>query len=447
MSEKNQKFIPLTLGVLAMSVLIGYLVFAWIEPSQVPPQGNVPAPLNVSDTPQTKTGSLRLGGLRTDSHTWLATESGNVGIGTTTPAYKLDVFGKINANEFCISGDCRKSWLEVGGEYVGFGDGSDGDVTITSETTLTRDMYYNNLTIAQGAILNPNGYRIFVKNTLINNGVLRRNGNPGEDGDGKLGNYAQGGAPLSSGTLFGSAGGGKGGYVIRYLTRDTSGGETYGAEKGESVVGIGNKGGRGGKGAESSLSPGEGGGVTKDDFYLTKTFRVDTDIDFTEKNLSEISRIIGYSLTNRELFRGGGGGGGGSPSTHVPHPVCIDTSGYYRCINSSNGGGGGSAGGIIYIVANKIINNGIIEAKGGNGGKGGRSALNSSNGDQVCGGGGGGGGAGGIVILIYNSYEGSGNIDVSGGIGGDPGPSGPCTQPPEKGEDGQPGKIIKIRVP
>jgi len=35
-----------------------------------------------------------------------------------------------------------------------FGDGSDGDVTITGDTTLTRDMYYHNLTInATGNLL------------------------------------------------------------------------------------------------------------------------------------------------------------------------------------------------------------------------------------------------------------------------------------------------------
>lgn len=28
-----------------------------------------------------------------------------------------------------------------------FGDGSDGNVTITTNTTLTRDMYYNDLTV------------------------------------------------------------------------------------------------------------------------------------------------------------------------------------------------------------------------------------------------------------------------------------------------------------
>ena len=47
---------------------------------------NLPAPINVSSTEQTKTGSLNI-----------ATGSGSVGIGTTTPASKLTVVGAIRS--------------------------------------------------------------------------------------------------------------------------------------------------------------------------------------------------------------------------------------------------------------------------------------------------------------------------------------------------------------
>ena len=53
----------------------------------------------------------------------------------------------------------------LGGEEV-YGFGQDGDVTIAANTTLTRDMYYNNLTINSSCTLDTNGYRVFVRGTL-----------------------------------------------------------------------------------------------------------------------------------------------------------------------------------------------------------------------------------------------------------------------------------------
>jgi hypothetical protein len=48
-----------------------------------------------------------------------------------------------------------------------YGSGLDGNVTIGTNTTLSRDMYYNNLTISDDVHLNTNGYRVFVRNMLI----------------------------------------------------------------------------------------------------------------------------------------------------------------------------------------------------------------------------------------------------------------------------------------
>jgi len=88
---QKTKSLALILGVLTMSFLVGYLAFAWTGPTASPPEGNVPAPLNVGNVAQTKVGGLILntGG----APTGLIVQYGNVGIGTGTaiPGAKLDI--------------------------------------------------------------------------------------------------------------------------------------------------------------------------------------------------------------------------------------------------------------------------------------------------------------------------------------------------------------------
>jgi hypothetical protein len=128
MDEKIQRFILLMVGILAMSFAIGYLVFAWVEPGANPPQGNVPAPINVGDVDQYKAGRLGVytngvdtnygltvgsastprgikatgssyleGALQVTATTTLATAAGNVGIGTTSPGAKLNIYNTADA--------------------------------------------------------------------------------------------------------------------------------------------------------------------------------------------------------------------------------------------------------------------------------------------------------------------------------------------------------------
>jgi hypothetical protein len=116
------KFLSLILGVFIMSFLVGYLVFAWTEPTGAPPSANAPTPLNVTDTDQWKIGSLGVGSSfapyvipsgsiaaksfydiqqpggetyyidpAADPDLISALFRGRVGIGTTTPLEKLDI--------------------------------------------------------------------------------------------------------------------------------------------------------------------------------------------------------------------------------------------------------------------------------------------------------------------------------------------------------------------
>ena len=51
--------------------------------------------------------------------------------------------------------------------YVSYGDGSDGDLSLSSGLfTLTRDMYYNNLTLSGTSTIRTNGFRLYIKGTL-----------------------------------------------------------------------------------------------------------------------------------------------------------------------------------------------------------------------------------------------------------------------------------------
>lgn len=84
-----------------------------------------------------------------------------------------------------------------------YGTGADGDATLNGTSTvlgmipvsnvysMTTDLYFDDLTIANGVRLSPNGYRIFVKNTLSlgTNSVIGF-----ETGYSISGSIAQGGA-------------------------------------------------------------------------------------------------------------------------------------------------------------------------------------------------------------------------------------------------------------
>ena len=75
-----------------------------------------------------------------------------------------------------------------------YGSGMDGNVTISTNTTLARDMYYNNLTINPGIVLNTAGYRVFVRNNLAMAATSTN------QGDTKIGRV---GAASTTGTLKG----------------------------------------------------------------------------------------------------------------------------------------------------------------------------------------------------------------------------------------------------
>lgn len=143
LSQSNlPKTVALTIGVLAIIFSIRFIVLAWTEPPQAPPQGNVPAPINVGSITQTKAGGLNLGGnlnlqgnkliiyagdgeiyrsggqivyQADDNWYWYSSWDGH---DEMTLHYRdglrlrsnLDADSLSARNQVCIRGDCKTSW-------------------------------------------------------------------------------------------------------------------------------------------------------------------------------------------------------------------------------------------------------------------------------------------------------------------------------------------------
>lgn len=79
-------------NIIIIAGLSAVTVFAWTGPTAPPPDNNTSAPINVSSTFQSKSGSLWIdGGLGVGGGATIGTYGGYVGIGSTAPSNKLEV--------------------------------------------------------------------------------------------------------------------------------------------------------------------------------------------------------------------------------------------------------------------------------------------------------------------------------------------------------------------
>lgn len=245
-----------------------------------------------------------------------------------------------------------------------YGNGADGAGVWNSNMTLDRDWHYSTLQVSNNAVVDLNGFRIYVRDTLtIDNGcTLRCNGVAGSNG---IAGGAGGGSPsnTTAGGLVGGAGG------------SGAGAGQPGALGGSSTASGGGAGGAGGA-ANGGAAPGGGGSATVTATY-GKIGRIPVCLD------GELR-----SPTSLAFINGGAGGGGGGGAAGVV------------------GGGGGGGGGLVLIAARLLVHNGVLAANGGVGGQGEGNA------------GGGGGGGGGLVLLTYRHRSGAGTIQTNGGGGG-----------------------------
>ena len=310
-----------------------------------------------------------------------------------------------------------------------FGDGRDGNVTISANTTQTSDMYYDNLTINAGFYLNTGGYRTFIKGrlTIAATGLFGRWGNAGGDGEDGAGEGlpaaigGPGGVALSTGTIYGGLAGqkgGNGGYLGGGYSHKGYDG-VNGTAQTESYASDGVGGGAGGNG-------GQGGGAGSIGGTTTQTTQPIRNAVF-----ASIMREFSTANTVKYITSSAGSGSGGGGD--------FDPYGYG---DGGAGGGSGSSGGIAMIAAHEIVNAGTISCAGGDGGDGGDSS------NYGCGGGGGGGGSGGILCLIYNSLTNTGTITVAGGLKGLKGIAhgGRQNHDGVDGTDGIIGNLIQLEV-
>ena len=247
-----------------------------------------------------------------------------------------------------------------------FGNGSDGNVTISATATLTRDMYYSNLIVNTGIVLNTGGFRIFVKGLFTLNGMIRDNGSDASGQGGVLG------APS------GSVGGGGG-----------TGGGGSGSVGGGGASLTNSLGGNGGTGATSGANSGGAGGLST----------APTALEGSAQVVNAIPNVLTCRVLSGALVTGGSGGGGGGSA-----------------LAGAIGGGGGGGGGVVMIAARGFSGAGSIGANGGSGANG-----------IGTGGGGGGGGGGCVVIVTTSALPASITTSVTGGSAGTGGTGGAGT--------------------
>ena len=279
-------------------------------------------------------------------------------------------------------------WL--GMTYGGiFGDGSDGNVHLTSgTTTLTRDEYYDTLTMDDGAVIKTAGFRVYIRTKLIGpstqssgGAIIQMNGGNGGNASGTT--PGTGASNLTSGSIYTASGSSP----CSGATANSSGGNQGTVNPASAswpnnfTAGTGGTGGNGsvshtgGTGASSTISAASVG--TNQELYRALN-----------------SLLLSPGAAPKSVF-GGGWGGPGAGETNVA------------------GGGCGMGGGYVAVAAMTVTNasNVFIEANGGNGGNG-ATNVNGS------GGGGGGGGGYAVLALGYKTAGTAPTLQANGGNGG-----------------------------
>tara|TARA_R110002051_G_scaffold65056_3_gene118294 strand:- start:362 stop:1822 length:1461 start_codon:yes stop_codon:yes gene_type:complete len=341
-----------------------------------------------------------------------ATDSLFIGTATTNGSSVTAV----DMDNITISSGSKTEWL--------WGNGIDGDSTISTNTSFTKDKYFKNLTINSGITLDHSSTKmvIFCNDTLTINGTISMNG--------------LGGVGDSSSKAAGTGGNGHAGN-----TSATDGGNGTAGNNGGAAIGFnttggtGGSGGGGGNGGQNSSFAGAGGSGGSSTSGSGGTAGTENRDTYSVIKISSTPIMVGGGGGSGAGGAGGGGGGRGYNSSYLSFGDGAGGNGG----NGGIGGASGAGGGCIYLISKNIILNstGLITSNGINGSNGtnatnGTNGANNPNNPQVGshggagggGGNGGGGGSGGLIILIYETITKNGSTTVALGTGGTGGTKG-----------------------
>ncbi len=272
-----------------------------------------------------------------------------------------------------------------------FGDGSDGDLSISAGTTvITQNKNYRNLSISGTGLLVTNGWKVRVQGVFdVSQATITRavTNAGGGGGDGLPNGTAGAAASLTGANTVGRAGGGAAGGA-----GGTAAGSAGSAASNLAVSngGPGALSGGGGAGSGGAGGAGSTGGSVSGFTHFS------ADEPLMRENAGVVSHIMGGA-------GGAGGGGGGGDGTA-----------------GGGGGAGGNGGGVIDLncavlkVSSSTVA-GVVESTGGGGGAGGAPAAGNRGG-----GGGGAGAGGGYIHMVAGTVIGSksGALIAPGGLGG-----------------------------
>jgi len=261
-----------------------------------------------------------------------------------------------------------------------FGDGADGDFTLTGDYTQPSQKRWNNLNVGNFNY-KPNGWITLVKGIV----TIGMSGSINDNGNHAVANTQ--GAGLSARNQMDAQGGAGGaGYSLSSITAGNgiAGSSTTGATGAGSVyndAGVLPSGGA--SGASTTRSSGAGGTAP----HIGGGF-------------AKLGQATPWSGRHSNGFLKGGGGGAGGALTNIIASLTV-------------AGGGGGGGGGVCLVANQIVNGNIISANGGNGGSASSTDPASNNA-----GGGGGGGGGWVMITTNTPASILGAVTANGGTQG-----------------------------